>query len=246
MLFVDEETTPILMVSYHRPNDFRRSVRSILNNTDCPYHLTIIDNSSGGLDQELSKIDHKNVTIRKNTKNIGKAVAINEEFVKAVNTDHFITIDGDVIVPKGWLIELKRSYYAVKRVGKPGIIAPAILDSLTNTWTEQVKNNKLVMHQIGHLKQTTYYNGLYENRYNAGPLFLIDTQFFKSAGLYYEGQLYGADDGMLCNSAAKMNRFMGINSNVQVIHSNTDSTREYVEWKKRNITRDVDQHGHWD
>ena len=246
MLFVADETTPILMVSYHRPNDFIRSVRSVLNNTDCPYHLTIIDNSNGGLDEQLSEINHKNVTIRRNAKNKGKAIAINEEFVKTVNTDHFITIDSDVIVPKGWLIELKRSYHAVRTAEKPGIIAPAILDSEEYTWNEQIKCNKLVMHQIGGLEETNYYHGLYKNRYNAGPLFLIDTQFFRSAGLYYEGQLYGADDGMLCNSAAKMNRFMGINSNVQVIHSNIDSTREYIEWKKRNITRDVDQRGHWD
>lgn len=245
MLLVDPEVTPILMVSYYRPNDFLRSVRSVLNNTDCPYHLTIIDNSCGGLDKELDQIHHANVTICRNTANKGKAVAINQKFSEVVKTDHFITIDGDVIVPEGWLIELKRSYYAIKRSEKPGIIAPVILNNKHNTWDKQLKN-ELVMHRKGKLEETPYYKGLYRNRYNAGPLFLIDTNFFKKAGLYYEGQLYGADDGMLCNSAAKLKRFMGINSNVQVIHSNEDNTKEYNEWKKRNITKDVDQRGHWD
>lgn len=247
MLFVENEITPILMVSYHRPNDFKISLKSILNNTDCPFHLTILDNSCGGLDNELNSIQANNITIYKSDTNIGKASIINKKFIETIgNNTHFITIDADVIVPKKWLTEMKRSYYAVKKNSKPGIIAPTILNSLRDSWPEQLRQNKLTMHQIGNLEEVKYYNGLYRNRYNAGPLFLIDTEFFKSAGMYYDKQLYGADDGMLCNSAAKMNRFSGINSNVSVLHSNYDSTPEYVNWKKRNITKDEDQRGHWD
>lgn len=234
------------MVSYYRPNDFKRSVKSVLDNTNCPFHLIILDNSCGGLDIELDSLCHNNVTIYKSEANIGKAAITNKKFKEIVNdSSHFISIDSDVIVPKGWLIELKRSYYSVIKHEKPGIIAPVIMNNLRDLWSKQLQNNKLTMHQAGGLEKVNYYNGLYKNRYNAGPLFLIDTEFFKAAGLYYEKQLYGADDGMLCSSATKMGRFCGINSNVSVIHSNLDSTPEYIDWKKRNITKDVDQRGHW-
>lgn len=237
------------MVSYFRPNDFKQSVESILSNTTCPFHLTIIDNSSNKLDTELNKINDPRVTIYRNDKNVGKGAAINQRFneIMAGNTiKYFISIDSDVIVPKGWLLELKRSYFAVQRNSKPGIIAPAIMSEQNNTWENQLKNNKLDMHNIGNLHKIKYYNGLYYNRYIAGPLLLIDIAFFKKVGLYYDKQLYGADDGMLCKAAAKHSRFIGINSNITIEHINQDSTIEYINWKKRNITMDVDQCGHWD
>lgn len=250
MLLLDDSPTQLIMVSYFRPNDFKKSVESIIKNTICPFNLTIIDNSHGGLDKELNAISDKRITIYKNSRNIGKGAAINERFdqiiKKNTSVDHFVSIDSDVIVPNGWLFELKKAYFAVQKRDNPAIIAPAIINTPESTWEKQIESKRLDMHQYGNLKMVDYYNGLYYNRYIAGPLLLINLKFFKSVGLYHDKQLYGVDDGKLCKAAHNMKHFIGINSNVKIIHSNEDSTIEYVNWKKRNITMDVDQCGHWD
>lgn len=246
MLLVDLEPTQIIMVSYFRPNDFRKSVDSILINTSCPFHLYIIDNSHGGLDKELDQVEtDPRVTTYRNDNNLGKGAAVNKWYQKIMggsSLSHFVSIDSDIQVPPGWLLELKR---ALSWVQKPAMIAPAIVSKPGNTFKKQLENQRLDMHRMGNLYQVDY-NGLFYNRYTAGPLFLIDRKFFESVGLYYQDQLYGADDGKLCKAAAKQNRFIGINSNVEVLHLNEDSTEDYNEWKRRNITKDVDQCGHWD
>jgi glycosyltransferase involved in cell wall biosynthesis len=246
-MLLDFETTQIIMVSYFRPNDFSKSVASILNNTICPFHLSIIDNSHGGLDEELRKLEDQRITIYRNRTNIGKGAGINRWYGKIMEgspLDHFVSIDSDIQVPEGWLLRLKKALFAVRSKMMAGIIAPAILND--KSWDDQVTTGKLCMHQTGHFQETDFHRGLYHNRYTAGPLFLIDRPFFEQNGLYYDKQLYGADDGMLCRAAWNTGRFVGIDSSVQVKHLNEDSTEGYVNWKKRNITKDVDQHGHWD
>ena len=250
MLLVDSEPTQIIMISYFRPNDFRKSVDSVLNNTTCPFHLSIIDNSHGGLDEELDRTEiDPRVTIYRNEKNLGKGAAVNKWFGKITENsslDHFISIDSDIQVPLRWLLELKRAHSLVQKHEKPAIIAPAIISRPGNTFERQLKNHKLDMHRFGNFVPVDYYHGLFYNRYTAGPLFLIDKKFFEGAGLYYQDQLYGADDGILCKIAARQNRFIGIDSNVEVVHLNEDSTEAYNSWKQRNVTKDVDQCGHWD
>lgn len=87
---------------------------------------------------------------------------------------------------------------------------------------------------------------IYRNRYTAGPLFLIDRKFFNSVGGYVQTQLYGNDDGELCKAAARQNRFIGIVTDLEVLHLNGDSTEGYKLWKKQNISKDKDRKGFWD
>lgn len=249
-MLLDSQPTQIIMVTYHRPNDFVSSVESIINNTECPYHLSIIDNSTGQIDQYLDRyITHPHVSIYRNDANIGKGAAVNKWFdiIMSNNTlSHFISIDSDIIVPSQWLIELQRSFYHSKRCTKVGLIAPVIRNQQHETWEHQLQT-KAVMHNISQLTPAfDQYPGLYYNRYTAGPLLIIDTKFFKTTGLFYDKQLYGADDGHLCATAHRHKAFIGLNSNLIVTHTNNDSDREYVLWKERNITKDVDQHGRWD
>ena len=250
MLLVDSEPTQIIMISYFRPNDFRKSVESVLTNTVCPFHLSIIDNSSGHLNQELDKVEEDpRVTIYRNQTNIGKGAGVNlwyDTIMKGTSLDHVVSIDGDVVVPFQWLLKLKRSLFEARKHCPVGFIAPAISDSSEDTWEAQLNQQTLSMHQYYRMKEVNYYPGLYYNGILAGPLFMIDRKFFEKNGLYYDGQLYGADDGGLCKSANKMKLFIGIDSNVVVEHSNDDTTIDYKEWKRRNITKGVDQCGHWD
>jgi glycosyltransferase involved in cell wall biosynthesis len=250
MLLVDSEPTQILMISYFRPNDFRRSVESVLNNTICPFHLSIIDNSHGGLDNELNWAEEDpRITTYRNETNLGKGAAVNKWYksiTRGSSLDHVVSIDSDIVVPPRWLLKLKRALFAARRHERVGIIAPAIKSRPDRTWKHQIATNNLDMHQIGGLSETFYHPGLYYNRYTAGPLFLIDRFFFEKVELYYDGQLYGTDDGMLCRAAYVRNRFIGIDSNVEVEHINEDGTPGYHDWKRRNVTKAVDQHGHRD
>jgi len=249
-MLLDIQPTQIIMVAYHRPNDFTNCVDSILNNTECPYHLSIIDNSAGHIDSYLYQYSkHPNITIYANDYNIGKGAAVNKWYntIMRHNTlQHFISIDSDIVVPAEWLIELQRSFYYVKRCTKVGLIAPAICNLPHQTWQYQLEH-QLIMHDARILEASPdFYPGLYYNRHTAGPLLIIDTQFFESVGLFYDQQLYGADDGNLCLSAHRRKAFIGINSNLLVTHLNNDSDLEYIQWKERNVTKVVDLHGRWD
>lgn len=242
--------TQIIMVTYHRPNDFKLSIESIIQNTLCPYHLSIIDNSKGKIDHVLDIYQrNKNITIYRNQYNIGKGAAVNRWYNTIMcnnQLSHFVSIDSDIIVPCGWLLEMQRSFYHTKRATKVGLIAPVIFNNQRETWKYQL-SNRAIMHDTSILSpQFHLYPGLYYNRYTAGPLIIIDTKLFETTGLFYDKQLYGADDGQLCATAYKHQAFIGINSNLSVQHINHDSDHEYIQWKERNITMDVDQHGRWD
>lgn len=238
------------MVTYHRPNDFLKSINSILENTRCPYHLSVIDNSSGQIDEYLSRFgNHEQITIYHNDTNIGKGASVNKWYntiMKKNTLSHFVSIDSDIIVPKNWLLDMQRSFYALKRSTKVGMIAPAICHNKHETWSYQLQN-RVVMHDTRKMSPAfDFYPGMYYNRHTAGPLFMIDTKFFESTGLFYDKQLYGADDGHLCATASRHKAFIGIDSNILVQHINEDSDQEYISWKFRNVTKDVDLCGRWD
>ncbi len=59
-------------------------------------------------------------------------------------------------------------------------------------------------------------------------------------------QLYGNDDGELCKAATRMGRFVGIATDVEVVHLETDVTPGYRAWKARNVNKDLDHKGYWD
>ena len=238
------------MVSYHRPNDLKLSVDSILDKTLIPFHLSIIDNSAKAIDNCLNDYaNHPNITIYKNDKNIGKAAAINKWFHKIMannQNDFFISIDSDIQVEKGWLLEMYKCYYRIKQHIPVGLIAPAICNNLSQNWDYQIKNKHFIIHKAANIKPYYHiYPGLYHNVTNGGGLLAINIQFFIDNDLYYDERLYGGDDGQLCLAAYKKGLFVGINSNVLARHTNIDHDDGYVQWKLRNVSKVIDKYGHW-
>lgn len=232
-------------MSYFRPNDFERSVQSILNNTYEPFHLSIIDNSHGGLDIILNQYNnHKQISIFRNKENIGKGRGIMQWYhhiMRANSLDYFITIDADIEVSRHWL---KRLHEARKKITTPfAIIAPVIMNKHDDWFIKQQKS-EFIMHntkELSHITEEVYYN-----RYTAGPLFLIDRHFFESVGGYSQNQLYGSDDGKLCRAAAIQNRFIGLAANVHVLHLQQDSNIGYQIWKQKHVNTDGACKGYWD
>jgi GT2 family glycosyltransferase len=246
MMFPTLETIQLIMVSYFRPNDLQKCVKSILTHTREPYHLTIIDNSHGGLDQILNTLADSHLTIYRNKTNLGKGRAFMTWYKTIVATNtapYFVSIDADLEVPPGWLTRMEM---AAHRLREPlGALAPVFLNWPGDTFTAQLGRGRLVMHRRDNSSQFILPN-VYRNRYTAGPLFLIDRAFFETVGGYVQTQLYGNDDGELCKAANRLGRFVGLVTDVEVLHLNDDAPEGYRKWKQRNVNRDVDQRGFWD
>ena len=80
--------------------------------------------------------------------------------------------------------------------------------------------------------------GIYkENKKYCGPL---------SRRTRNENQLYGNDDGKLCDAAMQKDLFVGFTSNVEVLHLEQNVDEGYVKWKHQNIQGNIDDKGYWD
>ena len=241
------------MVSYFRPDDLVKSVYSIINNTYCPFKLYIIDNSKGGIDDCLWSFKNHNITIIKNDKNIGKAESFTQHYRKIMRKfkiDHFISIDSDIEVPPYWLIKLKIAMHRIKRMRPFGILAPTINNKLGPTHMPSLP----CMHKISETT-TEILPSIYYNRHTAGPVFLIDRNFFEDISGYRgdltrrtrsQNQLYGNDDGKLCHAAAQKDLFVGFTSNVEVLHLEQNVDEGYIKWKHQNIQGNIADKGYWD
>ena len=249
MLYAYADHINLIMVAYHRANDLKRCVDSVLSNTQAKFRLCIIDNSLGAIDATLDTYRScDNVVIYKNDSNLGKPRAVNRWYDKIMlrsRAGYFVSIDSDVVVKPGWLCELIRSYVAVSRHVKVGLMAPIIQDHLFETWQWQL-DNKVRMHNTSIMREESSYKGVYYNRYTAGPVLLINKYLFEDIGGFYDKQLYGADDGQLCKTCDRKGYFIGLNTNVSVLHSQLDVDELYVNWKARNVRGDVDGCGRWD
>lgn len=230
----------IVMISYYRPNDFRKSIESILEHTE-DYKLSIIDNSNGRM-QDIISYTGDNITIY-NNENLGKG----KSFMKYYNTimdktncDSFISIDADICVGRNWLTRLIAAKNKVKNFG---IIAPVIMNNKGQYFEHQLEHG-FIMHNASTLRHVV--DEVYYNRHVAGCLLLIDRCFFESVGGFAQDQLYGNDDGELCKAAYKLDKFIGIASNVHVEHSNIDSDIGYKTWKFKNIGDKENKVGYWD
>ncbi len=239
------DVTQLIMVTYFRPNDLTRCLDSVLSNTAEPVKLAIIDNSCGGINHILDGINDPRVTVYKNNNNLGKGRAFMKWYytiMRGNRSDFFVSIDPDLVVPIGWLSRMLRAAYHLDNLG---VLAPVLTQKEGDTFDKQKARGSLVMHREG--PGSGFVSpSVYKNRHTAGPLFLIHRKFFERVGGYVQTQLYGNDDGELCKAATRKNRFVGIVTDVEVLHLDNDVTPEYKAWKKRNVNRDADRKGFWD
>ena len=240
MLYNKTNITPLIMVTYFRPNSLKICVDSILSNTKLPYKLYIIDNSHGNINATLiSYENNNNIVIYKNSANIGKGAAFMRCYnnvIKKHDIEHFISIDPDIEVGPNWLSKMLTAKNRIKRQTNFGILAPIF---------QNEKNNKLAMH-VTNINTHEIIDSIYVNRYTAGPLLLIDKNFFNAVNGYPTNQLYGNEDGYLCKKANNRNLFAGFTTSITVNHLAIDDDDEYVKWKKRNAHGNIDHKGRWD
>lgn len=239
----------IIAVSYHRPNDFELCIQSVIDNTDLPYKLTIIDNSSGGIDTSLNKYrKHANITIIKNNTNLGKGKSFKKYYKSICGNDdvYFVSLDADVIVPPNWLSKL---ITLIMDINIPfAAIAPVLIRDNNDSFDKQIRNGDIYMHggtdNFSQLKKIN--KNLYATKSVAGPLLLLSCKFYKLIGGYPGDTLYGHDDGFICNKAIEYGHFVGITDIIECVHSNIDNTEEYQNWKLSNINNISTKFGYWD
>lgn len=94
------KSTDIIMVTYNRLELTKKSLQSILDRTERPYRLIVVDNgSTDGTIEYLANLEQNGkIDLVENGSNLGleKALQIGLGFVKS---DFFVTVDNDCIAP---------------------------------------------------------------------------------------------------------------------------------------------------
>lgn len=221
------------MVSYHRPNDLKRSVTSFLAHTPEPFTLYLWDNSCGAIDHVLDQFQRDpRIVVYRNDRNLGKSGSFARHYRKIpMIADHFVSADGDVVVSSGWYEGLRGCAPA-----DYAAIAPVIVDG--NSDVQRMHRRDADTVEIS--------PGVFRNWRTAGTLLLVSRSFYESWGGYSTGRIYGGDDSALCKEAHRRHRFVGYTNHVSVIHSNLDADAGYARWKAKNVQQQVDQTGYWD
>lgn len=246
-MLINYDPINIIAISYFRPNDFRACINSLLYNTTLPYKLTIIDNSYGALNDELQQFESQNINIIKNNTNLGKAGSL-KKWYKHITQDnknrYFVSLDADVIVPKDWLEGLYRSLTETKMV--LGALAPVLNEG--KTFTEQIDDKCLTMHggSDGFKAMRKISENVYHSHITAGPMLLMEREFYEQIGGYPGDRIYGNDDCYICRESKRLNRFIGFTALVECVHSRIDETEEYRQWKIENISKAGIRNGYWD
>lgn len=233
---------PIIITTYHKRATFEKCYSLLSKHNKNPIY--IIDNSNGNLDESLDEIKNKNVKIIKNSKNIGKAASIQENYKNLIlEYQWFISMDPDVLVSNDDIDILLKNANQLLHSGYPiSIIAPIINDG--NCKKDQLQSRKLDMHKWGSMHEIT--DGLYINEFIAGCLILINTNFFVKNNGFKNKQLYGGDDGELCKNSLKDNLVSIIDTNVELLHCREEEPEEYKQWKIKHIKEKHLQKGFWD
>ena len=100
----------ILMVTYHRREFTQQVLEYLKNRTKIPFRLIIVDNGSNNFKMQRMLLNYKgedDILILLN-KNYGLEIATNIG-LKFVESDYFVTIDNDILVPNlqpCWLEQL--------------------------------------------------------------------------------------------------------------------------------------------
>lgn len=235
----------IILISYYRQNDLKECIESIIDNTHMTYHLSIIDNSSYNLNDFFGTYKkHPNISVFQNNTNLGKGRSFAKYYpliLQHDKNDFFISIDGDIKVYHQWLERLIQAKSKINQ--ELALLAPTIMNKY-GEWFNIQQKSKFIMHNTKNMYH--YKDEIYYNRHTAGPLLLINRRFYDRIGGYTTNQLYGNDDGNLCKAAADLGYFIGIVSNVHVLHCNKDVTDGYIQWKHDNIKNPKTYTGYWD
>lgn len=112
------------MVTYNRLDFTRQAVAALVEHTDFPYVLTVVDNnSSDGTREYLAELKLTGIIrhLILLDENVGVAKASNLAWSLEPSADYYLKLDNDIVIKKpGWLWEMVRVVEAVTEAGAVG------------------------------------------------------------------------------------------------------------------------------
>jgi len=117
-------TVAVLYLTYNRLEYTKLSLKALLENTEYPFELHIVDNGSTDgtqewLEQQRDLFPEVIRSLTLNNENRGLAAPTNE-FWDRTGTDLIGKVDNDTLVPKGWLSKLVEAHLNSDRLGVIG------------------------------------------------------------------------------------------------------------------------------
>ncbi len=233
--------TDVVIVSYHRPSYLAATLRSV-RNAGAPCRLTVIDHSCGANDAVIAAAVPDRL-IRQ--ENLGKAAGFMANWPTVAASDPFVVLDGDLVLPGGWLAQLHGAAAETAPYGPLGLLAPLLAVDANVNVPATIASQRLHMHRWGPETEEIAV-GVWRCRHVAGPIMLIGRRAFEQAGGYQPRQRYGADDGDLCRACWDQGAFVGFTTRTVAIHLGARDDQGYRDWKRRNVNGDTDSRGYWD
>ena len=128
----------IVMSAYNNLDLTKIAYKSITENTDVPYRLTIVENNSADDSREwLMQLEDENVNKIFPEKNVG-CVGARNLGIKDLNedTEHVVFMDNDIVATKGWASSLVEFMEENQNIGICGPVTnfagnPQLIDGLT-------------------------------------------------------------------------------------------------------------------
>ena len=110
------EPVDIILPIYNGLHVFKPCIDSVLQRTNWPYHLHIIDDCSPDkkVQDYLKRLKHPNITVHKNKMNKGFAATVNRG-IKLSSNKYVCLLNSDVIVTPNWLIKMVLTLEADKK-----------------------------------------------------------------------------------------------------------------------------------
>ncbi len=105
---VKREPIPIKLITWNRLEYTKKTIKSILENTDYPFILWIWDNcSTDGTVDYLKSLKDDRITVNFSKENLGLVPPFNIFLDIYKDVKYVAQLDNDIIVPKGWLTKFK-------------------------------------------------------------------------------------------------------------------------------------------
>ena len=170
----------IVILNWNRLHYTKQTLEKIIERTTIPHELIFVDNGSkDGTREYLKDMENKTnaekVTCVFNDKNLGVAGGRNSGLVHA-SGDYLVTIDDDIIVPKGWDTQMANACDKIPGLGITGVNVEPF------KFPVQIINGVKVRPKNGNL---------------GGACLCLPRRVFKRVGYYNYFSTYGHEDAAM-------------------------------------------------
>jgi GT2 family glycosyltransferase len=220
-----------------------KTIESLLKTVDFDNHrLFIIDNNSCEKTQDLylklatywalNKFPFNNLTVIKNSENIGTAKAINKAWKQRKPGEHCIKMDNDIVIhQKGWVEEMEEAIQRDPRIGQIGL-------KRKDCWEHPTHSNsefRSVVHMVPH-KPGERWILVEQAKHIIGTCVMHSSALLDKVGYLFQPTLYGHDDVIIswrANLAGFITCFL---PHINIDHIDPGGT-DYQKWKEGEAAR---------